>query len=115
MVFGSLDISKHILLALGAMLYIFAEQQGLSIDKGDDLFPIVALQGGLGLGVGVFFILGLIAAAYSSADSALTSLTTAFCVDFLNIEHKLKKATNKPKKMGSYCFFIGIGFRNFNF
>lgn len=75
-------------LALGAMLYIFAEQQGLSITKGDDLFPIVALQGGLGMGVGVFFVLGLIAAAYSSADSALTSLTTAFCIDFLKLDDK---------------------------
>ena len=97
-------------LALGAMLYIFAEQQGLSIDKGDDLFPIVALQGGLGLGVGVFFILGLIAAAYSSADSALTSLTTAFCVDFLNIEHKLKKQQIKQRKWVHIAFSIILVF-----
>ena len=97
-------------LALGAMLYIFAEQQGLSIDKGDDLFPIVALQGGLGLGVGVFFILGLIAAAYSSADSALTSLTTAFCVDFLNIEHKLKKQQINQRKWVHIAFSIILVF-----
>ena len=97
-------------LALGAMLFIFAEQQGLSIDKGDDLFPIVALQGGLGLGVGVFFILGLIAAAYSSADSALTSLTTAFCVDFLNIEHKLKKQQINQRKWVHIAFSILLVF-----
>ena len=97
-------------LALGAMLYIFAEQQGLSVDKGDDLFPIVALQGGLGLGVGVFFILGLIAAAYSSADSALTSLTTAFCVDFLNIEHKLKKQQINQRKWVHIAFSILLVF-----
>jgi Na+/proline symporter len=75
-------------LALGALLYLYAQQIGLDIPKGDDLFPLVALQGDLGLGVGVFFILGLIAAAYSSADSALTSLTTSFCVDFLDVEKK---------------------------
>lgn len=73
-------------LSLGALLYLYAQQIGLEVTKGDDLFPLVALQGDLGIGVGVFFILGLIAAAYSSADSALTSLTTSFCVDFLDIE-----------------------------
>ena len=97
-------------LVLGAMLYIFAEQQGLSIDKGDDLFPIVALQGGLGLGVGVFFILGLIAAAYSSADSALTSLTTAFCVDFLNIENKPKNQQINQRKWVHIAFSILLVF-----
>ena len=45
-------------------------------------FSKIALDGGLGSGVAVTFILGLIAAAYSSADSALTSLTTSFCIDF---------------------------------
>ena len=67
---------------------MYAQQIGLTVTKGDDLFPMVALQGDLGIAVGVFFILGLIAAAYSSADSALTSLTTSFCVDFLDIENK---------------------------
>ena len=54
----------------------------------DLLFPAIALQGGLGVGVAISFILGLIAAAYSSADSALTSLTTSFCVDFLKLDQK---------------------------
>ena len=75
-------------LSLGALLYLYAEKNGLNISKADDLFPIVALQGGLGISVGIFFILGLIAAAYSSADSALTSLTTSFCIDFLKIEEQ---------------------------
>ncbi len=97
-------------LGLGAMLYIFAEQQGLSIGKGDDLFPIVALQGGLGLGVGVFFILGLIAAAYSSADSALTSLTTAFCVDFLKIESKPRKQQINQRKKVHVAFSLVLVF-----
>ena len=88
---AALIVVNIFFLCLGAMLYIFAEKQGLTIAKKDDLFPIVALKGQLGLGVGVFFILGLIAAAYSSADSALTSLTTAFCVDFLKIENRPSK------------------------
>ena len=56
------------------------------------------------MGVGIFFILGLIAAAYSSADSALTSLTTAFCIDFLNIEHKQKKQQINQRKWVHIAF-----------
>lgn len=93
-------------LGLGALLYIFAEQQGLSITKGDDLFPIVALQGGLGMGVGVFFILGLIAAAYSSADSALTALTTAFCIDFLKVKDKSVSKQVSTRKWVHVAFSI---------
>ena len=91
-------------LALGAMLYLYAEQIGMDITKGDDLFPLVALKADLGLGVGIFFILGLIAAAYSSADSALTSLTTSFCVDFLNIEQKAERQQVHTRK------WVHVGF-----
>ncbi|MEO9531716.1 MAG: sodium:solute symporter [Crocinitomicaceae bacterium] len=58
---------------------------------GDLLFATIALQADLGLAVGIFFLLGLIAAAYSSADSALTSLTTSFSVDFLNLEKRARE------------------------
>lgn len=91
-------------LSLGALLYLYAEQQGMAITRGDDLFPMVALQGGLGMGVGVFFILGLIAAAYSSADSALTALTTSFCIDFLGIEKREQSSQVKTRK------WVHIGF-----
>lgn len=91
-------------LALGAMLYLYAEQIGMGITKGDDLFPLVALKADLGLGVGIFFILGLIAAAYSSADSALTSLTTSFCVDFMNIEQKAERQQIQIRK------WVHVGF-----
>src|SRR6056297_3193925 len=80
-------------LCLGALLYIFAEQSGISIPgNSDDLYPLLALQH-LGLPVGIAFLLGITAAAYSSADSALTAMTTAFSVDFLKIE-----AYPEPKK-----------------
>ena len=91
-------------LALGAMLYLYSEQIGMDITKGDDLFPLVALKADLGLGIGIFFILGLIAAAYSSADSALTSLTTSFCVDFLNIEQKEERQQVQTRK------WVHVGF-----
>jgi Na+/proline symporter len=92
-------------LFLGALLFIYAEQHGIAIpimdgkEKTDLLFPEIALNAGLPIGLSVIFILGLIAAAYSSADSALTSLTTSFCVDFLAIEKKeaLQQKTLRKK------------------
>jgi len=72
-------------LSLGALLFIFAAQIGITLpEQSDDLFPIIATQGYLPSIVTIFFIIGLVAAAYSSADSALTSLTTSFTVDILN-------------------------------
>ena len=85
-----------IFLILGAMLFIFASKNGISIpERTDELFPLIATNGYLPQAVTVFFILGLIAAAYSSADSALTSLTTSFSVDILNID---KYKTEQRKK-----------------
>jgi Na+/proline symporter len=66
--------------------------------KTDLLFPEIALNSGLGLIVAITFMLGLIAAAYSSADSALTSLTTSFCVDFLDIENRPEALQKKIRK-----------------
>ena len=75
-------------LFLGALMYEFATEQQISVPTETDLFyPMMALEY-LPLSVGVLFVLGLIAAAYSSADSALTSLTTSFCVDFLGFERQ---------------------------
>ena len=87
-----LILVTFLFLLLGAMIFLYAEQNQIMIPlmegspKTDLLFPEVAINGGLGLGVGIIFILGLIAAAYSSADSALTSLTTSFCIDFLKLD-----------------------------
>lgn len=73
-------------LSLGALLYIYANNQGITIpEKGDELFATIATEGYLGTTVALFFVLGLIAAAYSSADSALTALTTSFSVDVLEV------------------------------
>jgi SSS family transporter len=86
-------------LALGALLYIYAETKGIEIPtRSDDLYPMLATQGYLNITVGVFFIIGLIAAAYSSADSALTALTTSFCIDIINIENKPLKIQEKIRK-----------------
>jgi Na+/proline symporter len=78
-----------IFLCLGALLYIYCEKMQIALpEKSDNLYPMLAMGGYLGNIVGVIFILGLIAAAYSSADSALTALTTSFCIDILSIEKK---------------------------
>ena len=74
-------------LALGLLLTQYALQNGITAKK-DNLFPTIAMLPEIGQVTSAFFILGLIAAAYSSADSALTSLTTSFCIDIIGLEKK---------------------------
>jgi len=81
-----LTVVNFVFLSLGLLLTVYAQQNGIDAHK-DELFPILA-KNHFGIGVFVFFLLGLIAAAYSSADSALTSLTTSFSIDILDIEKK---------------------------
>jgi Na+/proline symporter len=69
-------------LALGVLLYGFAESRGI-MASGDSLFGHVATEAGLPIVVGVLFLLGLVASTYSSAGSALTALTTSFTLDIL--------------------------------
>lgn len=98
-----LVVINLVFLALGALLYMYAQQKNVSIpldeitgkERTDLLFPQIALREGLPIGIGILFLLGLIAAAYSSADSALTSLTTSVCVDFLGEE---KEVSSKRRK-----------------
>ena len=92
-------------LGLGALLYLFAHQVGISA-SGDDLFATVAMHESMPVVVGLFFLLGLIAAAYSSADSALTALTTSFCVDFLAIEKKEASKQISIRKRSHILFSV---------
>jgi len=77
-----------VFLGLGALLYIYAAKNGIEFEKSDLLFSSVAMSDAAGPVIGVLFLLGLIAAAYSSADSALTSLTTSFSIDFLGVKEE---------------------------
>jgi solute:Na+ symporter, SSS family len=101
-------------LSLGALLFIYASQKGLTIpEQSDNLFPMIASGGYMGPVIAVVFILGLIAAAYSSADSALTALTTSFSVDILNIrkhenEEKRKRIRKLVHAMFSLILFVVI-------
>ncbi len=79
-----LTVVNFFFLVMGLLFTEYALKNGIDA-HGDNLFPILA-NNHLGIVVAFSFILGLIAAAYSSADSALTSLTTSFCVDILDIE-----------------------------
>ncbi|MFN8164870.1 MAG: sodium:solute symporter [Bacteroidia bacterium] len=84
-------------LFLGALLYLYADSVHLAIPgKTDDLFPVVALNY-LGFFAAIFFIIGLISAAYPSADGALTALTASFCIDFLGM-NKSKAGEEEKKK-----------------
>ena len=105
--FVVLVIVNIMIMALGALLYIYSAKQGINLplnaDTGkivtDKVFPALALNH-LPAYLGVVFLIGLLAAAYSSADSALTSLTTSYCVDILD-----KVNTPKTQRM-----LIHIGF-----
>jgi Na+/proline symporter len=104
-----LVIVNFFFLALGVLLTDYAQKNGIDAHK-DQLFPIIATKGNLGLATAIFFLLGLIAAAYSSADSALTSLTTSFSIDILEIDKKkdLKTQENIRKKIHILFSFILI-------
>jgi SSS family solute:Na+ symporter len=103
-----LTIVNFVFLSLGLLLTVYAQQNGIDAHK-DDLFPILA-KNYLGFGVFAFFLLGLIAAAYSSADSALTSLTTSFSIDILDIEKKYdsKKQVQVRKQIHILISFVLI-------
>ena len=85
-----------LLLGLGVLLHSVCMAKGLAIpSRGDELLPTVIASGVLGAWVTIPFSIGLIAAAFSSADSALTSLTTSVCVDLLQLE---RKETNEAQQ-----------------
>ena len=88
-----LIIVNLIFLFLGALLYMYAATHSIPFEKADMLFSAIAMDSNTPIIVGVLFLLGLIAAAYSSADSALTSLTTSIFVDL--VPEKRKTEDNK--------------------
>jgi len=98
---------NFLFLFLGASLYLFTTQKGISLPvRSDDLFPMVAINH-LGPIAGIVFFIGLISAAYPSADGALTSLTTSFSIDFLGI-NKNEKLSEKQKEKTRYMVHAGF-------
>lgn len=104
-----LVIVNFLFLLLGGALYVFANQKGIELpmENGkvvtDHVFPTLAF-GNFGTLAGVLFLLGITASSYASSDSALTALTTGFCIDFLNFS----KRDEKEKK--KYKLWVHIGF-----
>ncbi|HUX84272.1 MAG TPA: sodium:solute symporter [Chitinophagaceae bacterium] len=107
-------------LSVGALLYIFASDKGIPVPgRSDYLFPTIALQH-LGTMEAVIFILGLTAATFATTDSALTALTTSFCVDFLgfreNQDHDLQDRSVRTRHLVHIGFsalflIVTVGFR----
>ncbi|PKP06258.1 MAG: sodium:solute symporter [Bacteroidetes bacterium HGW-Bacteroidetes-5] len=121
-------VVNYFFLLLGAVLAIFVSSKlggmegiGLADTEGiftkaqtDKLFPTIASQY-LGLGVGLFFIIGLISASYPSAGGALTSLTTSFCIDFVGFNSRTDLTEIRKKRIRqmahagfAFLFFIII-------
>lgn len=96
-------LSTLLFLILGVLLYQYALSHNIPIpERTDDLYPLLALNY-FGVFAGMIFLIGIVAAAFSSADSALTALTTSFCVDILDIQ----KRQSDQKKIRQY---VHIGF-----
>ncbi|MEI7663172.1 MAG: sodium:solute symporter [Bacteroidota bacterium] len=90
---------NFVILFLGASLYLFSSAKGIHVPgRTDDLFPVIAISH-LGPVAGLVFLIGLISAAYPSADGALTSLTTSFSIDFLGINKKNGLTEHEKKRI----------------
>lgn len=113
-----LAFAQFLFLCLGVLLYAYAEAKGLNLPLLEDgrfadtdkLFPMLSMEH-FGWWAGIAFLLGITAASFSSADSALTALTTSFCYDFLRIDTKPKALRNKIKNgalLGFNLIFFAI-------
>ncbi|TAE95360.1 MAG: sodium:solute symporter, partial [Runella slithyformis] len=98
-------------LSLGVLLYQYAQKEGIALPtRTDELYPMLALQhfgvneGTAGLLVAITFLIGITAATYASSDSALTALTTSFCIDFMNV------ATKTETERARIKHWVHIGF-----
>jgi Na+/proline symporter len=105
-----LVVVNLLFLSLGILLYQYAEAKGIPLPtKTDDLYPLLATQYFSSF-VGIVFVLGIIAAAYSSADSTLTALTTSFCFDFLEIEKRYPKEKQVAVRQRVHIGFTALMF-----
>jgi len=103
---GILVLVNFMFLLLGALLFIYALNKGISVALTDDLFPTIAFQY-LGPVAGIVFLIGLISAAFPSADGALTSLTTSVSIDFLGLDRK-KEISERTRTRIRYAVHMTI-------
>jgi Na+/proline symporter len=96
---GIMVFVNLVILFLGATLFLYTSFKGIELPlRSDDLFPLIAVNH-LGPVAGLVFLIGLISAAYPSADGALTSLTTSFSIDFLGINKRSDLQENEKKRI----------------
>jgi len=108
-VFSIVLVAVNLLfLALGVVLYRYAATAGIEV-VGDGLFAAVALSPEMPAAIGVLFVLGLVAAAYSSADSALTALTTSFSVDILGVEGMPEARAERLRRRVHVGMTVAVG------
>ncbi|MBU0486585.1 MAG: sodium:solute symporter [Bacteroidetes bacterium] len=103
---GVMMFINLLFLFLGAALYIFANETGISTPTTtDNLFPMLAMQK-MGSVAAIVFVIGLISAAYSSADGSLTALTTAFCIDILDIRNRQNWNEKMKKRVRTFIHLL---------
>ena len=103
---------NFLFLCLGILLLNYASANQITLPaSGDDILPVLISNGYLGLPAVIFFIIGIIAVTFASADSALTGLTTSVCVDFLNISQYKEKKSRRVRTGVHFLIsliFIGV-------
>jgi len=105
---GILVFVNFMFLVLGAFLLLYSNAKGVSVALSDELFPEIALKW-MGPAAGLVFMIGLISAAFPSADGALTSLTTSVSIDFLGLDRR-KGLTEKKATRLRYAVHLSIAF-----
>jgi SSS family solute:Na+ symporter len=110
---GILVIVNLLFLFLGALLLFYSQKMAVTVTSTDDLFPAIALRY-LGPIAGLVFLIGLVSAAFPSADGALTSITTSFSIDFLGLG-KRKDMEEKAKTKIRYMVHLSVAFIFFVF
>ena len=89
-----------LLLSLGVLLLVLSGRMGIPLPvRGDDILPMFCAEGYLGTWALLLFALGIVAAAFNSADSALTALTTSFCVDILDVERRFSRPASVRRRV----------------
>ncbi len=111
---GILVFVNLLFLFLGALLLIYMQSKGVVVATSDEIFPTIAIRY-LGPVAGLVFLIGLISAAFPSADGALTSLTTSVSIDFLGLDRREGMSEQKKTRIRyvvhfsiAFVFFISV-------
>jgi Na+/proline symporter len=104
-----LVLVNFLFLFLGGMLYLYADTQGIKVAP-DDLFPTIALSDTFSGAIGIIFILALISALFPSVDGAITSITSCFCIDILNLNKRAGEEKEKRRTRLKVHFSFAVLF-----